>query len=333
VAALATGRALRRFSPRALIGAGSVLLGIGSLASAVAPTFLLLALAQIPMWGGIAMLIAAGVAATAAWSPPDGRTRVVSHALAGPPSAWIVGMPLIGLVASVDWRLAFVVLPLPAAVLAGLAVAVRPRDNPIPAAGGSFTGVLGIASARRWALGELFANSAWAGMLVYSGALFREIYGTSSMATGIALAIVAAAYLTGNRLGGQMRPGRARWTMLHASVVAALAIALTWAVTRSLALTLVFFCVASVVTAARTVAATVYGFSVAGDLRHEIGAIRAATTQLGYLIGSLVGGIAITVGGFGLLSLACGGLLAAATLPYVCLRRPCRLEAARAAAA
>ena len=58
-------------------------------------------------------------------------------------------MPLIGLVASVDWRLAFVVLPLPAAVLAGLAVAVRPRDNPIPAAGGSFTGVLGIASARR----------------------------------------------------------------------------------------------------------------------------------------------------------------------------------------
>ena len=67
---------------------------------------------------------------------PEGRTRVVSHALAGPPSAWIVGMPLIGLVGSVDWRLAFVALPLPAAVLAGLAVAARPNDSPDTRHGG-----------------------------------------------------------------------------------------------------------------------------------------------------------------------------------------------------
>src|SRR5690242_12366835 len=51
--ALLTGRALARFSPRALIGAGSAFLAVGSLASAAAPTFVLLALAQVPMWGGI----------------------------------------------------------------------------------------------------------------------------------------------------------------------------------------------------------------------------------------------------------------------------------------
>src|SRR6476620_10004524 len=71
VAAVAAGRALGRFSPRALIGAGAALVAMGSLASAVAPTFTLLALAQVPMWVGIAMLIAAGVAATAAWSAPE----------------------------------------------------------------------------------------------------------------------------------------------------------------------------------------------------------------------------------------------------------------------
>src|SRR3954451_1480745 len=92
--ALLTGRLLARFSPRALIGAGSALLALGSLASAAAPTFALLALAQVPMWAGIAMLLAAGVGATSSWSTAESRTKLVSHAFAGPPTAWIVGMPL-----------------------------------------------------------------------------------------------------------------------------------------------------------------------------------------------------------------------------------------------
>src|SRR4051794_35161119 len=46
VVAVLTGRALSRFSPRALIGAGSALLAVGSVLSAAAPTFVLLALAQ-----------------------------------------------------------------------------------------------------------------------------------------------------------------------------------------------------------------------------------------------------------------------------------------------
>ena len=43
VAALATGRLLGRFSPRALLGFGSALLAVGSVASAAAPSFELLA--------------------------------------------------------------------------------------------------------------------------------------------------------------------------------------------------------------------------------------------------------------------------------------------------
>src|SRR5512132_1915029 len=64
VVALAAGRALVRFSPRALLFAGSLLLAAGSLASAASPTFALLALAQVPVWAGVAILLTAGVAAT-----------------------------------------------------------------------------------------------------------------------------------------------------------------------------------------------------------------------------------------------------------------------------
>ncbi len=326
--ALATGRALSRYSPRALIGAGSALVAFGSLASAVAPTFVLLALAQVPMWGGIAMLVAAGVAATVSWSAPHERTKIVSHALAGPPAAWIVGMPLIGVVASIHWRLAFVALPLPAAALAFLATARRATDTPIAGSRSSLAGLLGLTAARRWALGELFVNCAWAGTLVYSGALFTESYGTSSAATGIVLAVVASAYLAGNRWAGRTSPARARRAMVQGSIAAAAAVALTWTFTRSLAITLVLFAITAALTAARTVAGTVYGLTVAGDLGHQVGPIRAATMQIGYLIGSLLGGIAIAVGGFSLLSVAFAALFLAATLPHVCLRGACRLEGA-----
>jgi MFS transporter, DHA1 family, inner membrane transport protein len=330
--ALLTGRSLARFSPRALIGAGSALLALGSIASAVAPTFALLALAQVPMWAGIAMLLAAGVAATAAWSTPEDRPRVVSRALAGAPAAWIVGMPLIGLVSSIDWRLAFIVLPLPAAALAGLAAASRPSDAPIAGSKSGLTALLRMPLARRWALGELAANSAWAGTLVYSGVLFTETYGTSAIATGVALAVVAAASLAGNQWAGRMRPALARQWMLRGSIAAAVVVALTWAYTRSLSFTLVLFALTAAVTAARMVAGTLYGFTIAGDLRSAVGTVRGVTTQFGYLFGSLVGGIAIAVGGIGALAAVYATLFVGATLPYLCLREPCSLRRAPAEA-
>jgi predicted MFS family arabinose efflux permease len=325
VVALLAGRALVRFSPRALLGAGSALLAVGSVASAAAPTFTLLALAQVPMWAGIATLVAAGVAGAAAWSPPERRTRVVAHALAGPPAAWIAGMPLIGVVAEVHWRLAFVALPLPAALLAGLAVAGRPRDVPLAGRGTSLGGLLRIPLARRWALGELLANSAWAGTLVFSGALLTEEYGLSTTATGFALGGIAVAYLLANQRAGRMRQERARRVMLVCSAAASIAVALNWGFTPGVAVTLVFFSLSSLFAATRTVAGTVYGFTVAGELGREVGVVRAVTTQIGYLAGSLLGGAAIAVAGFAGLGLVVGGLFLASTLPYVAFgvaRRP-----------
>ena len=62
-AVLATGSA----------GAGSVLVALGSVASALAPSFATLALAQVPLWAGISMLLTAAIAASAAWSTPESQ--------------------------------------------------------------------------------------------------------------------------------------------------------------------------------------------------------------------------------------------------------------------
>jgi DHA1 family inner membrane transport protein len=323
VVAVAAGRSLVRLSPRALLGVGSALLALGSIASAAAPTFALLAAAQVPAWAGVATLIAAGVAATAAWSEPESRTRVVAHALAGAPTAWIVGMPLIGAVAEVNWRLAFIAFPLPAALLAGAAAVRRPPDRPLTGARVSLAGLLARIEARRWALSELLANSAWAGTLVFSGALFTERFGMSTGATGLALAGVAAAFLVGNQVAGRADPQRAGRAMLEGSVGAAVLVALTWALAPSVAATLLLFAAAAFAAATRTVGATVYGFQVSGDLGREVGSVRAVANQLGYLIGSLLGGLALAIGGFSALAVVFGGLFVASTLPFVCVRRSC----------
>ena len=319
VVALGAARGLVRFSPRALLVAGSALLAFGSAASAVSPSFLWLALAQVPMWAGIAMLLTSAVAAAASWSEPGRRTKVIAHMFAGPPAAWIVGMPLIGVVAEVDWRLAFVALPLPAGLLAAAAALGRPADATIARAGTSLRGFLRDSMARRWALGELLATSAWVGTLVYCGSLLRDGYGMSTTATGVALAAMAVAYLAGNQWAGRGDPSRARSTMLASSLVAAVTVALTWAFTPTVAVTLVVFAVSGALVGTRTVVGTVYGFQVAGEMGREVGATRAVTTQLGYLIGSLAGGASLALGGFALIAVAFGGLLLASTLPYVTL--------------
>lgn len=324
VVALVAGWALARRSPRALIAFGSAFLAAGSLASAAAPSFALLALAQVPMWIGVALLGAAGIAATAAWSEPGSRARVVAHAFAGPPAAWIVGTPLIGLVAEIHWRLAFLAVPLPAALAAALSAARRGPDAPIAGAAASLFGLLRVAAARRWAFSELLANAGWAGTSVFSGVLLAGAYGLSPAGTGVVLSLVAGAYLVGNQVAGRVDPTQARRTMVEGSLATAIAVAATWSVAPGAVVTLLLFSAAGFAAARRTVGSTVHGFAVAGGLGREVGSIRAAASQLGYLFGSLIGGIALATGGFHALALALGGLFLAATILHVCVRPACR---------
>jgi DHA1 family inner membrane transport protein len=296
---------------------GAALVGVGSVASAAAPSFVVLALAQVPLWVGVAVLVAGGVGAAGSWSAPEARTLVVARALAGAPAAWVVGMPAIGLVAGASWRLAFLAVPLPAAVATcALLIVSRPaNDERRPDA--SLARLLRQPGARRWALGEFLAMSAWAGTLVFSGALFVEVYGASPRLTGVLLATVAVAYLGGNALGGRIHHECLRRALARGNVAAAASVALTWLLTPNVVVTLALFSFAAVVVAARTVVGTGYGFALAGERKLEVGAARAAVTHAAYLAGSFIGGAGLAVGGYAAVGVAFGALFLAATIPYL----------------
>jgi predicted MFS family arabinose efflux permease len=317
VTALALGRVGRRFGlGRQLLG-GATLLALGSLASAAAPSLALLAVAQVPVGAGIAILTTAGTLAAAAWVPTERRTAALSWTLVGPPAAWIVGMPLIGLVAHESWRYAWLVLPFSAALFAAAAVGRRGGEPPTATPSAGPRAVLGSPSLRLWLAAELSANTAWAGLLVYSGALFVESYGASGELVGSLLAVGAAAHVAGNLvLRGAVHRDR-RQLLVTLGVVLATMTALFGAVRPSLAASAALFSASAFAAGGRTFVSSAFGLAAPAELRPGAMAMRAASMQFGYFIGSFTAGAALALGGYAALGAAVGALFLASAASLV----------------
>ena len=80
VTAVLLGTVAARIGLRRQLVGGAVLLGLGSLASAAAPDYTLLAAAQLPVGVAVAVLTTAGTLAAAEWVAAEARTRVLSWA-------------------------------------------------------------------------------------------------------------------------------------------------------------------------------------------------------------------------------------------------------------
>jgi predicted MFS family arabinose efflux permease len=322
VAALAFGRTLRGVALRDLLLGGAALLALGSLLSAAAPTFAVFVVAQIPIGVAVAVLVSAGAAAAGEWAQPDGRTRLLSSTLLGPPVAWVIGMPLVGIAAERSWRLGFLVFPLVASVVVALALSMCRKER-LPAVRPlvRLRDLLGDPTVGGWALAELLASSAWAGTLVYAGALFVESFDASPTLTGFVLAGAAVAYLPGNLVASRILRARSALDVLPViSALGAAGMLAFGAVRPSTFVSALLFAALAFVMAARTLAGGVLGLEMAPERRLAVMGLRAAALQFGYLIGSAGGGVALVLGGYPALGALLGSLCAAAAAAYLLLR-------------
>ena len=314
VTALALMRFGSRFGLRRQLAAAAGLLAVSSATSAAAPSFVMLALAQVPVGISIAVLVTAGTAAAAEWASPEHRAAVLSWALMGNPAAWIVGMPSIGLVDGNGWRYGWLALPLVAAVAAAIGTAhapqVQPRADEAPRLG--ILEVLAEPNVAPWAVGELLANSAWIGLLVYSGALFADSYGTSTSVTGIVLALAAGAFMAGNLTFRRYADGELRKPLIGLALAMAAVVPLVGAVRPGASVSAVLLAVAAFLGGARTLLGNAYGLQAAPERRHAVMAARAAANQFGYFLGSAIAGAALALGGYPGLGVALGALFVGA---------------------
>ena len=315
-AAVLLGTIGRGASLRRVLAGGTAGLALASLVSAAAPNFAVLAAAQAMLGVSVAALLVGGTVAAAEWVPRQHRTRVLSWALVGPPAAWIVGMPLIGAIGEIDWRWTWLVLPLGAALVAGVAVALRP-ESPRTTESDSLISALRDPPIARWVLGELLASSAWIGTLVFSGALFTESYGATTIVTGIVLAAGAAAYVAGNVSFRRVVACRAHILLVRLSVVLAVGVALFGIVRPGLPVSGALFAATAFVAGGRVLIGSAVGLEAAPERRLAVMGARAAAQQLGYFVGAAAAGAALSAGGYPGFGLALGFLFLASAVPFL----------------
>jgi len=314
--AILLGTVGRSLSLRRILIGGAGGLALASVVSAAAPSFAVLAVGQALLGVSVAALLVGGTVAAAEWVPRQHRTRVLSWALVGPPAAWIVGMPLIGAIGEIDWRWTWLALPLAAAFVAGVAVALRSEPGPT-ARSESMTRALREPSTARWVLGEMLASSAWIGTLVFSGALFTESYGAGTLLTGIVLAAGAAAYVAGNVYFRRMAACRPHTLLVRLSLVLALGVALFGTVRPALPVSLGLFAATAFVAGGRTLIGSAVGLEAAPERRVAVMGARAAGQQLGYFFGAAAAGGALAAGGYPGFGLALGFLFLASAVPFL----------------
>ncbi len=321
ITALGIGPLASRIGLRSVLLTGLVLLATASVMSAAAPSFAVLAAAQVPLGAAVAMLLSAAVAGTTAWIRPGRRTDALSAAFSGQAAAWLIGQPIVGAIGAVSWRLTWLALPFVAS-LAALALALRlPKVRTVSASGrGDLSALFRNRTVVGWWLGELCAFSAWVGMLVYSGALLIDSYGTSLPVVGLLLGVVFIAYIPGTLLFRRWVGHHAQLLLVALALGAAAMAALIGAARPGLWLTVPLLAAYVFFNSGRTLSGSSFGLDVAPD--HAVAAmgIRASATQGGYLIGAGLGGLALFLGGYAALGATFATLYVLAVVPHVLMR-------------
>ena len=307
-----------RLGIRDLLILGLWLLIGGSLLSAAAPSFAVLAAAQVPVGAGLGIVLSAALAGAAEWVPDERRSGALSWTLVGPPAAWVVGLPVIGLVGQVSWRLGWIAVPFAAGVVALAAVATRCPDEPVQRTRGALAGNPRL---RLWGLGELLAFSAWSGTVVYVGALLVESYDISVATAGLVLGASAAAHLPGTFLARRIASPSPLRLLVALALALAAAVAVFGAWRPALGASAMLFTLLAFLAGARTFAGSATGLAVAPGDKLLAMRVRAAALQFGYLVGSVLGGIALSAQGYGAMGFTFAFLFAAAALVQTAIGR------------
>lgn len=299
-----------RFPRRSLLVALAVAFTLGTVASALAPTFELVVAARFVAalphgaYFGVAALVAAGLMG------PGNRGRGVAFVLSGLTIANVVGVPLITLLGqTAGWRIAYLVV---AAIFAATLVAILafvPAQPGDPAATfrrelkvfrrvgvwfALLTGAIGF--------GGFFA------VYSYVAPLATEVTGLPASAVPFALVAAGVGMTVGNLIGGRLADtgaGRAIFICFGAFAVALLVLALTAG--NPVGLFGGLLLVGAAASALSPVIQTRL-MDVAGDSQTLAAAINHSSLNIGNSLGAYLGGLVIAAG-FGFVAPTWLGLL------------------------
>jgi predicted MFS family arabinose efflux permease len=314
-ASLGIAPLLDRLGVRPLLFAGALLAIAGSAGAALSSTLSIFLFVQAVTGVGFACLLSAGFAGVASFRGED-RAWAMGYVVGANALAWIVVNPLAGtLTEFLSWRAAHAV---PAAVALSVLAVVRaaPDGHATATTGAGLRGVLADPSARRWILAEMISFYAWGTYLTFIGAYFVQAYAVGESATGIVLALGAAAFFVASVRGAPLvaRLPRPRVVAVTVLVMAAL-ITLQFGTDDLVWMGLLTFLLCGAAGGIRSAVASALGLGQLPDQPGTMMAARTAAIQTGYLLGGLIGGATLALSGYAALGIVLAtGLILCATL-------------------
>lgn len=240
----------------------------------------------------------------------------MGYLAAGNAGTWIAVNPVVGFLAGhFSWRAALSVPAGLALIVLALARTVAPVENPDKPA--RLRTVLSTRTARRWIAAELIAYTAWTAFLTFNGAFFIERLGAGETEVGWLLAIGPATYMISATRSGQLAKRlQKRYLIAISAVGTAALLAVLLGVANSLKWAAILSGLVGLVAGVRSPTSAALGLSQLPDHPGAMMATRTALSQMGYLLGGIIGGAVIAGPGYGVfgLSLAAGLTLSAALI-------------------
>lgn len=307
--AFSAGPLSDRHGRKRFIVGGSLLIGVGMIAVALAPGFEGFLLGRAVGGAGLALSVSTLYALLADRFPYRERGKAVAVVIGATTVVDIFGIPLLGIVGeAAGWRPALGlvgVLALMAAAFAFFRLQAVPATALTETARGLYARVLGHAAVRQLMVTGLLVTLTFTGWYTYSVAYFQTVFG---LGQGIAATLTATAgvgILIGSQLGGRIgdRLGH-RATLGAALPTIGIVLALLTNLPVSLAIALVLNGLAAAGVGVVAVAHRSLVSEQIPEARGTLLSILGGLMLLGGL-GATIGGFLIDLAGFWLLGLYC----------------------------
>lgn len=296
-----------------LLGVGAALAVVACAAIALSTSLAAFLIAHALLGAAFACLLSGGFAGVAAF-PPERRGWAIGYVVGANSLAWIVVNPLVGAATEwLSWRAAEAV---PAAIAMACLIAARaaPAASSAPGAG-QLRALLRAPSARRWIGAETIAYGAWTALLTFVGAFFIERLGVREAAVGWLLASGAAAHFIASTHSSRLAKLLPRRHLVAGAALLMAALLLVQLRATTVAVAVAAFCLLGFAAGTRMPVSSGLGIEQLPDQPGAMMAARTAATQLGYLLGAVIGGAVLARGGYGMLgTLLAVGMAASALL-------------------
>lgn len=316
-----------------LVG-GSLVMGICTALSALAPTFEVLVVTRA-LAGMGASLIFPNVNATLADTfPYSERGKAISTVMGLNTMASIAGIPLAGIIAELtSWRVSLLLVAVLALAAAAAVLFLIPRSRPtgdVRRARALFGSILESRSAMAAIVSSLMGALFWFTWVTYSVVYFEDVHGlTPSVAATIALTL-GLGVLVGSQIGGRLgdRLGHRQIVWSSIAISAVLLLALTNLPLPLAAAAALNFVVSGVIGARFATNTALLGEQVPAA-RGTMLAITSSVVSVGIVLGAWIGGILIDGPGFPALGVVCAvvGMASALIVIFFVREEPMDLEA------